>query len=742
MRILLQRVRQAGAINSRGALFIVLAMVFAVGAALPSAMSKSAEKDTKASPVFTTTRNAPPSPKFVTPQDDYYLTVTSGASIVPGTDDTGNHFDDGVTTIALPFAVQFYDETFTSANVSSNGNLQFTSSNGGTKSGCFPVGSAADVIAPYWTDLLTCSTANGGGYCGVSPDTNGIFTSISGTAPGRTFNIEWRTGDCCGNANEANFEIRLYEGQKRIDFVYGTMTSQQGSLAGVAIQRDTGSQFTAVSCNVVPTQGTQYTFVAVPQVVLTPSSVIGGSGSWPSSPWNSGPYDATRVADNQGARGEIDESSAGNFWLGKQNDTQEDFVIDLGATYNLDSVVLYNTHNYTNNDRATGNFEIYTDNAVAPNTSNETGAGGMDLVNPTLAIQGTLDFPGNPISPQIFSFPPGTTARYLRFNALSMASPATMGVGLNEIQVYGTATACTSPPSGMVSWWPGENNGDDIVSHNNLSLGPATFTTGKVGQAFSFDGSGFASAGRPSNLINMGNQVTIDGWINPSSGSNTNEAVYFGKPTSGGNDYDLFCLFGPVCQLTGAIKTNGVEHFLGTGINPPADTWSHVALTYDGSTMTVYLNGVNVASQPVTGNIDDSGQSFDIAGGDGLNFAGLIDEVEVFNTALSASDIAAIYNAGSFGKCHTCTPPPPNMAGWWPGDGSTRDLGGGSNGVLIGGATFATGEVGQAFSFDGSSGFVQVPNDPAWNFGTADFTIDTWVNFNSAPASPVAFVGL
>ncbi len=92
----------------------------------------------------------------------------------------------------------------------------------------------------------------------------------------------------------------------------------------------------------------------------------------------------------------------------------------------------------------------------------------------------------------------------------------------------GPATpACAAPPSNMISWWPAEGNGDDIISHNNLSLGPATFTTGKIGQAFSFDGSGFASAGRPSNLINLGNQVTIDGWINPSSSNSTERGGLF-----------------------------------------------------------------------------------------------------------------------------------------------------------------------------------------------------------------------
>src|SRR5262249_51337935 len=52
-----------------------------------------------------------------------------------------------------------------------------------------------------------------------------------------------------------------------------------------------------------------------------------------------------------------------------------------------------------------------------------------------------------------------------------------------------SAPACVTPPSGMVAWWPGDGNTNDIKSNNNGALqNGATFAAGKVGQAFSFDG--------------------------------------------------------------------------------------------------------------------------------------------------------------------------------------------------------------------------------------------------------------
>ena len=59
-------------------------------------------------------------------------------------------------------------------------------------------------------------------------------------------------------------------------------------------------------------------------------------------------------------------------------------------------------------------------------------------------------------------------------------------------------------------------------------------------------------------------------------------------------------------------------------------------------------------------------------------------------------------------------PPPAGLVGWWPGDGNANDIVGTNNGMLQGGATAtAAGVVGQAFSFDGTNGYVQIPDSPA-----------------------------
>src|SRR5437870_610798 len=106
--------------------------------------------------------------------NDYTIT-TGSATIVHGISDTDNHCDDCITPIALPFPVTFYDQTFFSVGISSNGNLQFTGAN---ESDFFnecplPTARVIDLIAPYWGDLHDEDIANG----------QGVFTSVSGTAP-------------------------------------------------------------------------------------------------------------------------------------------------------------------------------------------------------------------------------------------------------------------------------------------------------------------------------------------------------------------------------------------------------------------------------------------------------------------------------------------------------------------------------------------------------------------------------
>ncbi len=70
-----------------------------------------------------------------------------------------------------------------------------------------------------------------------------------------------------------------------------------------------------------------------------------------------------------------------------------------------------------------------------------------------------------------------------------------------------------------------------------------------------------------------------------------------------------------------------------------------------------------------------------------------------------------------------CVPAPSGMIAWWPGNGNANDVVDDHDGRFPG--SYSEGKVGQAFNLD-AAGPVFVPDDPAWAFGTADFTIDAW----------------
>lgn len=165
--------------------------------------------------------------------------ITRGTSAITGFNcGAGVVGDDCTAPFVLPFTYTLYDQTFSTVNVSSNGNLQFVSNNPdyGQLDVCFPLEQFNYAILPHWGDL-TIGGAN-----------EGVFTSVSGSAPNRILNIEWRASPLGNAPATLNFEVRLYEGQTRFDVIYGTAPGG-GRDVSVGVQRATGSAYTEFSCH-------------------------------------------------------------------------------------------------------------------------------------------------------------------------------------------------------------------------------------------------------------------------------------------------------------------------------------------------------------------------------------------------------------------------------------------------------------------------------------------------------------
>src|SRR5438876_1769511 len=175
-----------------------------------------------------------------------YTASTSTDTIVPGDTDTGNHCDDCTTSITFPFPVSLYGTSgYTSGFVSSNGNLQLTGNSSSLSTICpLPDPNLDAAILPYQDDLRTDAQPD----CSVFASGCGVFTSVSGTAPNRVFNIEWRTA-YFGTSGTANFEVRLYEDNPScFDVIYGSTVDNGSSEASGVQQSAAGPGATTFSC--------------------------------------------------------------------------------------------------------------------------------------------------------------------------------------------------------------------------------------------------------------------------------------------------------------------------------------------------------------------------------------------------------------------------------------------------------------------------------------------------------------
>ena len=214
---------------------------------------------------------------------------------------------------------------------------------------------------------------------------------------------------------------------------------------------------------------------------------------------------------------------------------------------------------------------------------------------------------------------------------------------------------CVIPPSGLVSWWPGDENPNDVVNGNNglLQGGAAYWPNGKVAQAFNLDGSTGYVQGPNIPLWNLGtDDFTIDLWVD--FNQVTLNYPFVAHDEGGGSLNKWIFWYTPTTGLTFHINSPA----LGSGVNvvtypwtPSAGTWYHLAVTRSGNTYALYINGVQESISTDSNTIPAANAPLTIGRAEAFYFNGLLDEVEIFNRALSTTEIQAIYNAADAGKC-------------------------------------------------------------------------------------------
>jgi hypothetical protein len=194
----------------------------------------------------------------------------------------------------------------------------------------------------------------------------------------------------------------------------------------------------------------------------------------------------------------------------------------------------------------------------------------------------------------------------------------------------------------------------------NGTIRQALRTAGKFGSALSFDGfndwvSVIDTAASP---LDLTTGMTVEAWVNPTAMSGWETVVMKERGAAGAGllSYALYAHDGAP-EGNGFVGAAGYLRPTGTastdqGVRDaaharlPLNEWTHLATTYDGARQRLYVNGVLVASRAQTGSIVVANQPLRIGGNNssGEFFSGLIDEVRIYNRALSTGEIAADMN--------------------------------------------------------------------------------------------------
>lgn len=230
-------------------------------------------------------------------------------------------------------------------------------------------------------------------------------------------------------------------------------------------------------------------------------------------------------------------------------------------------------------------------------------------------------------------------------------------------QQQAAETACTPPPSGMIAWWPGDGNANDIVgNHPGTVQGGVTYASSQVAQGFTFNSPGRVNFG---DIGNFGlGDFTIDLFLKTTAQSA--QAILEKRPTC--NYFDFWSIritsdpahYGQIVVELSNQTDPASSGYLLLYSNAPVNDGQmhHVALTRHGKTATLYIDGQARDTKTLSNVIRLSNSSPAQLGAsvctnvDGTQpFHGQLDEVGMFNRAVGAMDIAHIA-AAPVGKCH------------------------------------------------------------------------------------------
>jgi RHS repeat-associated protein len=209
-----------------------------------------------------------------------------------------------------------------------------------------------------------------------------------------------------------------------------------------------------------------------------------------------------------------------------------------------------------------------------------------------------------------------------------------------------STTVAVSATSGTLLNWSLNDGSGTIASdssglgNNGTVSGGATWVTGKVGGALSFDGaSGAVTLASVSGIATGNTPHTVAAWVKVNAlPSNRAWILLLGNEGTGAHHW-----------LINSAGGTALGVWSGSQVSPslPVGQWKHIALTFDGTTLTGYVNGVSIGSQAATFNLAGTPLTLAQAHVGENYFNGVVDELNVYNRALSAAEVATLAGAST-----------------------------------------------------------------------------------------------
>lgn len=233
--------------------------------------------------------------------------------------------------------------------------------------------------------------------------------------------------------------------------------------------------------------------------------------------------------------------------------------------------------------------------------------------------------------------------------------------------VFAMTSSAGNANTGLVAYWPLDGNANDASGNgHNGTVEGATLTTdrnGKANAAYHFEGSRRDTIRVPSSpsLKNITSAATVAAWIKPEKWDNT-WVIVFAKGQNA-RQYGLFADDKGTLYMHDAYRNDApnVSAKLPKGLK--LGVWQHVAVVYDGSKTVTYVNGKPGEPKSTSGKFVPNDEDLffgrdDYVGSE--NYTGDIDDMRIYNRALSAAEIAAlagtsVSNSGGGSKTSTTT---------------------------------------------------------------------------------------